>query len=295
MGAIKAGEVVTLSPLVRRITAPNPGPLTGPGTNTYLLGHPHLGHKDLGDKDCVVLDPGPVIDSHIEKILEATAGRITSIVVTHSHDDHSPAAQVLAEKTGAPVIGCSYHDDGYQDMTFQPSRQIQPGEILSYSDFNLEAIATPGHVGNHFCYLLKEEGLLFTGDHIMEGSTVVIIPPSGDMADYLSSLEKLKNYSIRHMAPGHGQLITQPMDYVSHLINHRLKRERKVLEGLAKSGEISLHALTAVVYDDVDPSLHGVASFSLWAHLLKLLKEGRATRESTPTASFGEERWCLVR
>ena len=287
MSAIQPGEIVTLSPRVRRLTANNPGPLTGPGTNTYLLGKEKI----------VVLDPGPDEADHISAILRACGGKIHCIVVTHTHDDHSPAAKVLADSTGAPVFGCTYHDDGYQDPTFHADQEIQHGQVISTDELALEAIHTPGHVGNHFCLLLKEEGMLFTGDHIMEGSTVVIIPPSGDMGDYLASLRLLKQYPIRTMAPGHGRQILNPVDYVDYLIQHRLKREQKVVEGLRRAaGPVAIPALTPVVYDDVDPAMHGIASISLWAHLLKLEKEGRARRiPATPAnGDFNLDSWQLL-
>lgn len=285
MKSIVAGDVVQLSPLVRRITAPNPSTLTGPGTNTYII----------GDKKKVVLDPGPVDKAHIDAILKATANQIACIVVTHTHDDHSPAAKVLADKTGSLLIGSTFHDDGYQDLTFRANQKIQHGDILNMEGFTLEAIHTPGHVGNHFCYLLKEEGMVFTGDHIMEGSTVVIIPPSGDMAEYMDSLNLLKQYPIKSLAPGHGHLIKQPIEYIDYLINHRLKREQKVIDGLNKAGEITLNDLTRVVYDDVDPSLYPIAGISLWAHLIKLEKEGRAKSSKSKAVRFGDERWSLAR
>lgn len=284
MKAIVAGEVVQLSPLVRRITAPNPSTLTGPGTNSYIIGH----------KKIAVLDPGPVIASHINAILKATDNQIDYVVVTHTHDDHSPAAKVLADKTGALLIGATYHDDGYQDLTFHANQKIQHRELLSAEEWTLEAIHTPGHVGNHFCYLLKEEGMVFTGDHIMEGSTVVIIPPSGDMAEYMDSLRLLKKYPVKSLAPGHGHLIEQPIDTIDYLINHRLKREQKVIGALMKNGSISLNELTKNVYDDVDPSLHSIASISLWAHLIKLEKEGRAQSLKSKATRFGDEQWSFV-
>lgn len=284
MTDIKPGQVVRLSRHVQRITAKNPGPLTGPGTNTYIL----------GNKALVVLDPGPADPEHIQAILSATQSAIDYIVVTHTHDDHSPAAQPLAELTGAKLIGSTYSDDGYQDLTFQAEKHIQHGDLLTTSELTLQAIHTPGHVGNHFCYLLKEEGMLFTGDHIMEGSTVVIIPPGGDMADYLDSLQLLKKYPIQSMAPGHGKLIDRPMEYIDHLINHRLKRENKVLEMLKKSGEISVYQLTPIVYDDVIAAMHGVASISLWAHLLKLEKEGKIIACSNETNDFAQQKWKII-
>lgn len=273
-----------LSPLVRRITAPNPGPLTGPGTNTYILGKEKI----------IVLDPGPDDPAHLEAILAATHHKIDTIIVTHTHDDHSPAAKPLMEKTGALLIGAEQLDDGYQDLTFHADKTIQHGNLFSTPELTLEAIHTPGHVGNHFCYRLKEEGMLFTGDHIMEGSTVVIIPPGGDMADYITSLKLLKQYPIQSMAPGHGHLILEPMTYVDYLVNHRLKREQKVIDGLEKTSGISLGDLTKVVYDDVAPAMHGIASISLWAHLLKLEKEGQARCQISPQQDFSQGIWSRV-
>jgi len=284
MSTIKPGEVVTLSPLVRRITAPNPGPLTGPGTNTYILGKDHT----------IVLDPGPDDPAHISAILDATHHKIHTIIVTHTHDDHSPAAKPLAGKTGAQLIGANQFDDGYQDLTFQTDKTIQHGTLFSTSELTLEAIHTPGHVGNHFCYLLREEGMLFTGDHIMEGSTVVIIPPGGDMADYIASLSLLKEYPIQSMAPGHGQLILQPMNYVNYLITHRLKREQKVIEALKTHGASILGDLTRAVYDDIDPAMYPIASISLWAHLLKLQTEKRAEMSSLAETPFDQQRWHFL-
>jgi glyoxylase-like metal-dependent hydrolase (beta-lactamase superfamily II) len=280
----QSGELIQLSPRVRRLTAANPGVLTGPGSNTYLV----------GNNEIAVIDPGPLDPSHIDAILRAGDNKIRWIVVTHTHEDHSPAAAPLAKATGAQLIGAMYPDDGYQDTTFRADRSIQHGQQLQTNEFTLEALHTPGHVGNHFCYLLKEEGMLFTGDHIMEGSTVVIIPPSGDMADYMASLQLLKQYPVQALAPGHGKLILQPFDYIDYLIQHRLKRERKAVEGLHKTGETTLKALVPVVYDDVDKSLYNIAAISLWAHLLKLEKEGLVLQSSGSGTTFNEGRWRLA-
>jgi glyoxylase-like metal-dependent hydrolase (beta-lactamase superfamily II) len=280
----QSGEIIQLSPQVRRITAANPGVLTGPGSNTYLV----------GNNEVAVIDPGPLDPSHIEAILHAGDNKIRWIVVTHTHEDHSPAAAPLAKATGAQLIGALYPDDGYQDTTFQADLSLQHGQQLQTDEFALEAVHTPGHVGNHFCFLLKEEGMLFTGDHIMEGSTVVIIPPSGDMAEYLASLQLLKQYPVQALAPGHGKLILQPFDYIDSLIRHRLKRERKLVEALRKAGETTLEALLPVVYDDVDKSLHDIAAISLWAHLLKLEKEGMVLQSSRSGTDFHEAPWVLA-
>ena len=285
MNAIKAGDVVTLSPRVRRVTANNPGAMTGAGTNTYLIGRDEI----------AILDPGPADSSHIRAILEAVgSARVRWIVATHTHPDHSPAAALLAEQVNAEMIGCVLQDDGHQDRSFLVDNNVRHGDLIVANGFTLEAIATPGHVSNHFCYLLREEGLVFTGDHIMGGSTVVIIPPSGDMAEYLVSLERLKQYPIRQLLPGHGDVIDDPIGVIDGLIAHRLRREDKVIRVLRARGDVSLVDLTPLVYDDVDASLHLVAQVSLWAHLLKLEKEGRAIKTIEQHWLFGQQRWRLV-
>ena len=278
-----------LSPLIRRITAPNPGPMTASGTNTYLV----------GNEQVAVIDPGPAIDQHIEAILAACDKRLKWVVVTHTHPDHSPAAKALIEATGAEAIGRVMADDGHQDASFQVAENIADGELLSADEFTLEAIYTPGHVGNHVCYLLRDEQVLFAGDHIFGGSSVVIIPPSGDMADYIYSLEKLLNYPLACIAPGHGDVIEDPQPVISGLVRHRLQRERKVVAAMEQLGEASLESLLPLVYSDVDPALHKIASYSLWAHLLKLEKDGVAIKTidrhlRSGEGAFGEEHWRLI-
>lgn len=282
---IEPGTVYTLTPLVRRITAPNPGPMTAFGTNTYLVGHGEV----------AVIDPGPAIDSHIEAILDAGAGRIRWVLVTHTHPDHSPAAKVIADATGARTLGCLLQpDDGHQDASFVVNRDLRHGETLSTGEFTLEAIHTPGHIGNHFCFFLQQGQWLFAGDHIMDGVSVVIIPPSGDMKDFLDSLEHLRHYPLKAIAPAHGHVIDDPELEITKLIKHRRMREQKVISALSRLGESSLEQLLPVVYDDVDPTLHKVASYSLWAHLLKLERERQAVKTIADHWAFGEEHWKLV-
>ncbi len=280
---IAPGKTYQLSPRVRRITAPNGGRMTGPGTNTYLVGD--------GD-ELAVIDPGPAIESHVEAILNATDGRIRRVLVTHTHADHSPAAGPLVDATGAEVLGCPLRpSDGHQDESLHVNREISHGEIIEGGGYRLQAIHTPGHIGNHFCYLLAGDNMLFAGDHIMEGVSVVIVPPSGDLKDFLDSLTRLRNYSIDAIAPGHGHLIEDPVAEFDKLARHRRYRENKVLEALEKLGEGSLDSLLPLAYDDVDPELHKVARYSLWAHLLKLEREGRAVRTIEKHWAFGEEHW----
>ena len=260
-----------LNPTVRRIVAPNPGVMTGPGTNTYLL----------GNEEIAVLDPGPAIPEHIEAILAAGAGKIRWIVCTHTHPDHSPAWQAIAEATGAEVIGASPADDMFQDDTFQPSAELQHDDVLQTAEFTLRAVHTPGHVSNHFCFFLEQEQMLFAGDHIMNGSTVVIVPPSGDMKAYIESLQLLLEYPLKFIAPGHGEVLEDSAAVVEWLVNHRLKRESKVVDKLEGLGLADMDALVAAVYDDVDVSLHDMAKLSLRAHLIKLETERRVAHDNT--------------
>lgn len=261
--------MIELTPRLRRITAPNPGIMTGEGTNTYLVGHERI----------AVIDPGPAIDSHIDAIVEAVGNRLEWIIVTHTHPDHSPAASILAEKTGAPCLGLQAANAKFQDQTFTPDRTLSHDDLIQTDEFTLRTIHTPGHVDNHLCYLLEEDGIFIAGDHLMNGSTVVIIPPEGDMQDYIDSLQRMLDYSIQAIAPGHGELMKNPRELVEWTLQHRLAREAKVIEKLQPLGAVTTAELVASVYDDVDPQLHSFAEFSLLAHLIKLEKEGRAARQ----------------
>lgn len=265
---LEQGVVWRLSSRVRRLVAPNPGPMTGPGTNTYILGNEHL----------VVIDPGPAIDEHIDAILTVGDGRIAYILCTHTHPDHSPAWKAVAQETDAVVIGARPAGDSHQDDTFDPHRELHHEFRLTTGEVSLLALHTPGHVSNHYCFLLEEERMLFAGDHIMNGSTVVIIPPGGDMQAYINSLHMLMDYPIDFIAPGHGELIEDSREEVDRLVKHRLGREAKVLSGLEQTGACDADLLVKVVYDDVDPSLHPWAKLSMEAHLIKLEREGRAQR-----------------
>jgi glyoxylase-like metal-dependent hydrolase (beta-lactamase superfamily II)/8-oxo-dGTP pyrophosphatase MutT (NUDIX family) len=266
-GEIVPGTVVQLSGKLRRITAPNPGYMTGPGTNTYLLG---------AGEDVAVIDPGPTIDEHIETVIKAAGGRIRWILVTHTHLDHSPAAALLQAKTGAELLGMPPPPFERQDQSFRPDRVPVHGELLELAGCALRVIHAPGHASNQLCYLFEEEKLLFTGDHVMQGSTVVINPPDGDMRVYLDSLRQLQGEDIAWFAPGHGFLMDKPQEVLERLLIHRLGRENKVLRALRDAGSATLEQLLPAVYDEVSARLYPVAARSLLAHLIKLKGEGRA-------------------
>jgi glyoxylase-like metal-dependent hydrolase (beta-lactamase superfamily II) len=275
---IVAGEVDAISSKVRRVTAPNGGIMTGPGTNTYLIGW----------REVAIIDPGPDIDLHMDAILDAVSaggGRVHSIWVTHTHRDHSPAAAILAERTGAPCYGMTLEDDGFQDLSFIADVALQDGVTVATEEWCITAVHTPGHVFNHFCFFLEEEGMMFVGDHMMQGTTVVIIPPHGVMADYIASLQKLLDYEMQAIAPGHGGIIERPVDVVQDTIRHRLARERLLLKKMSLSWQ-TLDDLTKAVYKGIDQRLLVVAKLSLLAHLKKLEAERCVETD-------GAEQWRL--
>ena len=258
------GVPVSLSKLVRRITCPNPGMMTGPGTNTYLV----------GQEEIAVIDPGPDTAEHLDAIAACGGDRIRWIVTTHTHPDHSPGSEALRQRLRPDVLVLGFAErDG-----FVPDATIGDGHVIDAKEFELRAVHTPGHAANHLCYLLESERLLFSGDHIMNGSTVVITPPDGHMATYLASLEKVKQLRLRAIAPGHGDLITDPAAKIDEYVAHRLAREETVAAALAAhGGPATVAELLPVAYGDVDEARHKVATFSLWAHLQKLVADGRAT------------------
>lgn len=262
------GIPIRVAPGVQRLLAPNASPLTGPGTNTYLLGHP----------PAAVLDPGPALPEHLAA-LERCAPRLEAIFVTHTHPDHSPAARVLAMRTGARLIGRPPPGDGRQDVTFRPDQVPARGQRFEVVGMRLLAIDTPGHASNHVCYLLESEGLLFSGDHVLDGVTPVILAPDGDMAAYLDSLRRLRELPLRAIAPGHGRVLSEPIAVIDGVIAHRERREAKVLAALGSLVRATLDELLPRVYDDVRRELHPLARLSLEAHLVKLGREGRCGRE----------------
>jgi glyoxylase-like metal-dependent hydrolase (beta-lactamase superfamily II) len=259
------GVASALSPMVRRIVAENPGMMTGPGTNTYLVGIDEI----------AVIDPGPGDAAHLDAIAGCGGDRIRWILLTHTHEDHSPGAVGLKKRTGAEVLAFG---PGEGKGKVRLDGTLGDGAVIEATEFHLTALHTPGHASNHLCYLLNEERTLFTGDHIMQGSTVVIGPPDGDMAAYFASLEKLKTIRprLKAIAPGHGHLIEDPQATIDEYIEHRRAREKQVLDVLRTRGTASIAEIVEDIYSDVAPELHPVAQRSVWAHLRKLADEGEA-------------------
>jgi glyoxylase-like metal-dependent hydrolase (beta-lactamase superfamily II)/8-oxo-dGTP pyrophosphatase MutT (NUDIX family) len=272
---LAAAQPVRLSPRLIRVTADNGSLMTGPGTNCYLIG-------GGVSNEWAALDPGPTSDVHVQAIVDAAPGPIRWIFVTHTHKDHSPAAQALKARTGAKLLGMAALHAEWQDTDFQPDVPLRGGERFDLpGDSTLHVIHTPGHAGNHLCYRLEQERLLFTGDQVMQGSTVVINPPDGDMGAYIKSLRELMELDLDWLAPGHGFLMPQPRRAMQQIVDHRLKREAKVRKAFGGGDARSMDQLLAAVYDDVPPQLHAMARRSLTAHLWKLRDDGCVV-ESAP-------------
>jgi glyoxylase-like metal-dependent hydrolase (beta-lactamase superfamily II) len=251
---------------IRRLVAPNPSMMTGPGTNTYLFGREAV----------AVLDPGPLIRDHLDNIVRRAGAPIRWILVTHTHPDHSPGARLLAEATGAELLGRPAPEGAQQDATFMPTRILDDGDRLETDEFVLEAVHTPGHASNHLCYLHAESNWLFTGDQVIDGSTVVINPPDGNMKQYIEALRRIRHLGCGALAPGHGEIIEDPIRAIDWIIDHRLQREAKVARALRENPGLTIRELVPHVYQDVREDLYRLAARSLLAHLIKLEEEGRA-------------------
>ncbi|MDF7775209.1 MBL fold metallo-hydrolase [Sphingomonas sp. AOB5] len=274
-GMIEAltGVAQALDPLVTRIIAPNPSPYTYTGTETYLV----------GTTDLAVIDPGPDESAHLDALMTAIAGRpVVAILCTHTHRDHSPAAAPLKVLTGAPIIGCAplvLTDNGPRadaafDRDYMPDRVLTDGETLSGQGWTIEAVATPGHTSNHLCYAVRENGALFTGDHVMGWSTTVIAPPDGDMAMFMASLAKLMaRDQDKIYYPAHGDPVERPHRFVRGLIGHRKQREGQILR-LLKEEVTEIPDMVARMYVGLDPRLTGAAARSVQAHLIDLKARG---------------------
>ena len=261
-------HLAELAPGVRRLLAPNPSMMTGPGTNTYLFGVAEI----------AVVDPGPANDAHLDAIVETASAPIHWVLATHTHPDHSPGAAILAERTGAEVLGLPAPEHGPQDETFRPTRLLHDGESLETAEFTLHAVHTPGHASNHLCFRHAATNWLVTGDHVIDGSTVVINPPDGDMKAYIDSLQRLRAMDCDALLPGHGDRIDDPTRAIDWIIEHRLLRERKVLDAVRQHPGRKPRALVPYVYQDVSAHLFPLAERSLFAHLLKLEQDGVLVR-----------------
>ncbi len=267
-------------PLLRhvwRLTAPNPGMMTGPGTNTYIVGD-----RDAG---FAVIDPGPDDPAHVARIATLVGDRLRYIVCTHDHPDHWPGSARLQATSGGVIHGMPGAGQHF-DRNFFPEQRLDDGHSLRIGDSTLRAVHTPGHASGHICLFLEEDHLLFSGDHIINGSTVVIDPPDGNMSDYLASLHRLLELPTRFILPAHGWVIGEPAQAIRALIAHRLGREAKVIRALAETGPCEITQLVERAYDDVPVSLHRIAQRSLLAHLEKLAEDSRV--------ALRDNRWRLL-
>ncbi len=286
------GVLADLTPLVRRIVAPNGGPFTFTGTCTYVVGRGEV----------AVIDPGPDLPAH-RAALRAALGdeRIAAILVTHTHRDHSPGARPLAEETGAPVIGCGPHRrsrplaagesdsmEGSGDLAHRPDRVLADGEAYEGRGFRLVAVPTPGHTANHLAFALPEENALFSGDHVMAWSTTIVAPPDGSMGAFMASLDALRTRPEGVYWPGHGGPVRDPQRFVRALIGHRRAREAAILARLA-GGDRTTEAIAAALYAGLNPALLPAARLSVFAHLEDLVAQGRAATDGAPDVA-GEYR-----
>ena len=270
-----------VSPMIRRVVARNPGPFTFTGTGTYIIGQGQV----------AVIDPGPDMDEHLEAILAATAGEtITHILVTHHHLDHSPLSKPLQARTGATIYGCAVRGlptqsdvrmEAGDDDNFTPDVDVCKGGVIEGAGWTLEAIPTPGHTSNHICYALRQENVVFSGDHIMGWSTTVISPPDGDMGDYFASLELIKARGFATLWPTHGPPVREVGSFVQAYIDHRKAREAQIIGALAQ-GCTRIKAMVPVLYKDVDPRLHPAAAHSVLAHMIQLVRDGRVLCDGEP-------------
>jgi glyoxylase-like metal-dependent hydrolase (beta-lactamase superfamily II) len=280
------GEPVVVAPGVRRVTAGNAGPFTFRGTNTFLIGEGTL----------AVLDPGPADPAHIDALMRAIGdARVAQILVSHTHRDHSPGARLLKERADAPILAAGPHRparaarageearlDAGGDLDFVPDEVLADGAMVEGDGYRLEAIATPGHTGNHLAFAWSEPGIIFPGDHVMGWSTTVVAPPDGSMVDYMASLDKLIARPERLYLPAHGAEIRDGPDYARALRTHRKMREAAILEGL-RQGDRSIREIVARVYAGLDPMLFAAAGLSTLAHLENLVARGAVVADGEPT------------
>ena len=273
------GIIERLTPLVRRIVAPNPGPFTFKGTGTYII----------GKGEVAVIDPGPALEQHVEALLSGLEGeKITHQLITHTHLDHSPAAKLLKERTGALTYGYGPHGSGKfergvkveegGDLEFTPDVFVSHGDLIEGLNWSFECLHTPGHTSNHICYAFKEENSLFPGDHVMGWSTTVISPPDGDMHAYIQSLRTLITRDENTYYPTHGAPIENPMSFVRGLISHRKMREGQIVSLLKKS-DTTIPNMVNKMYKELDKRLIPAAQRSVFAHIIDLSERGKISCE----------------
>jgi len=270
-------DAIRVAPGVRRLTAPNPGPFTADGTNTFIVGAGRV----------AIIDPGPDIPAHVDALLAALSGETVShIFLTHTHRDHSGAAAALKARTGAPVLSGGPHRlsralmpgeanilDAANDTGHRPDGVLGEGDAVAGDGWRIEAIATPGHTANHLALALPESGLTFSGDHVMGWSTSIVAPPDGDMSDYMASLDRLAARPETLLLPGHGPPVADAQARIAELRCHRLAREAAILDRI-NAGDSTIPAMVAAIYRDIDPGLHPAAARSVLAHLEVLVRRG---------------------
>jgi len=269
MPDLTPGVPSALSPLVRRVVAPNPGPFTGPGTNTYLV----------GIDEVAVIDPGPDVKSHIDAIIGASMKeRVRWVVLTHTHPDHSPGTARLVKATHAEVVAYGKHRD--KDSDIVPDRVIGEGDTIEGSEWGLEVLHTPGHAPNHLCFLLEEERVLFTGDTVLDGMYSVVSPSrGGDMAVYVETLERLRRLRLTRLCPGHGDVIDEPRARIDDYLAHRKQRGQQILRLVRKRGPMKVKDIVDTLYgsDGLPPELIEAAGWQVHAHLVELKADGKVT------------------
>jgi glyoxylase-like metal-dependent hydrolase (beta-lactamase superfamily II) len=271
------GDSDQVSPLIRRVVADNPSAFTYKGTGTYIVGHGKV----------AVIDPGPLLDAHVEALMHALEGEtVTHILITHTHSDHSPAAAPLKKLTGAKTYGYGPHGSGAGeedgDTDFVPDVELRHGDMIFGDGWTIEAVHTPGHTSNHLCFALREEKVLFSGDHVMGWSTSIVSPPDGDMTAYMASLELLLGRDDETYWPTHGPAIRDPKTLVRAFIAHREDREHQIIAQL-KAGRTRIADMVPVMYAAVDKRLHPAAARSVFAHMGRLVAQGRVVTDGPVT------------
>ena len=280
--AFEYGRLEPVAPMIRRIVARNPSPFTFKGTGTYVV----------GNGDVAVIDPGPDIAEHVDALVAGLSGeRVTHILITHTHRDHSPAARALQTASGAPTYGFGPHAGGKRgdpaveeggDWDFAPDVTLRDGDRVAGKGWTFEAVHTPGHTSNHLCFALADAGVLFSGDHVMGWSTSVIAPPDGDMAAYMASLDKLLGRRDAVYWPTHGPAITEPHEHVRAFIAHRREREAGILDCL-RAGVERIDAIVEKLYVGLQPGLRRAAGRSVHAHLVDLVTRGLVECDGPPS------------